>query len=69
MSYKIKDDQVRVNWTRINNHCNNKISTRTEYWQNVDYELSKFNATYDQDDSILTFESHEYFTWFILKWS
>ena len=35
----------------------------------INTALKRFHASYDVNDDSLTFDSDEWYTWFILKWS
>lgn len=68
MTYRIRDLEIKgINWKALRHHC--MAMSNESYWDNVDKELSKFNATVCRETSMIEFESEEYYTWFILRWS
>ena len=68
MSIEITDYDLKVRWGEFNEQCHHNIKSRDDYWNNVNCKLGEFNATYDRESSIITFESEELYTMFILKW-
>ena len=69
MSINIRDCDLLINWVQFNEYCNDGMVERKEYWHNVELELAKFEATFDKETRIITFNSKERHTLFILRWS
>ena len=68
INYNMLPPQIQRNLEEHNGFYGFLPSTEDECFTKEKHTFAEFNAVIEPDD-IITFESYDYYSWFILRWS